>query len=79
MTPEEAVQQHVDLQGSVMVPLHWATFNLALHPWYEPIERTLAAARDSDVHIITPVIGELVNSERLPGMAAWWRDVDDPH
>lgn len=28
----------------MLVPLHWATFDLALHPWYEPIERALASA-----------------------------------
>jgi len=30
MTPEEAMQTHLDLGGKVMVPVHWATFNLAL-------------------------------------------------
>ena len=51
MLPEEALQQHQDLSGGIMVPLHWATFDLALHPWYEPIERTLTAAREIDVQI----------------------------
>ena len=26
------------------VPIHWATFRLAPHPWSEPAERQLAAA-----------------------------------
>jgi hypothetical protein len=76
MLPEEAVQQHRDLGGSIMVPLHWATFDLALHPWYEPIERTLTAARDNDVRLVTPIIGERVNINRLPENKSWWRKVD---
>ena len=51
MTPEEAVQAHCDLtRGSgphgpdrrtpaLLVPVHWATFNLGFHPWAEPVQR----------------------------------------
>lgn len=73
LTPEEAVQQHQDLGGGILMPLHWATFDLALHPWYEPIERTLAAADLSNVQIITPLIGERVAFNQLPEVNAWWR------
>jgi L-ascorbate metabolism protein UlaG (beta-lactamase superfamily) len=76
MLPEEAVQQHQDLRGGIMVPLHWATFDLALHPWYEPIERTLIAAQEKDVQITTPLIGEQVNINQLPENNSWWRNVD---
>ncbi len=77
MLPEEAVQQHQDLRGDIMVPLHWATFDLALHPWYEPIERTLTAARETDVQVITPIIGEQVNINQLPESNPWWLNIDD--
>jgi L-ascorbate metabolism protein UlaG (beta-lactamase superfamily) len=76
MLPEEAVQQHQDLRGGIMAPLHWATFDLGLHPWYEPVERTLTAARETDVQMITPIIGEQVNINRLPKVNPWWRSVD---
>ena len=78
MLPEEAVQQHQDLRGDIMVPLHWATFDLALHPWYEPIERALASVETKDVQIITPLIGERIDINRLPTMTKWWRSVDKP-
>lgn len=78
MTPEEAVQQHQDLLGGAMVPLHWATFDLALHPWYEPIERALTAASKSETRIITPTIGELVNLNQVPDTSDWWRRVATP-
>ncbi len=77
MLPEEAVQQHQDLDGDIMVPLHWATFDLGLHPWYEPIERTLTAARKTDVQVITPIIGEQVNINQLPKNNSWWRNIDE--
>ena len=76
MLPEEAVQQHLDLRGDIMVPLHWATFDLALHSWYEPVERTLSAAREKNVHLSTPFIGEQVNINQLPEDNPWWRNID---
>ena len=60
----------------MLVPLHWATFDLALHPWYEPIERALASAETKDVQIITPLIGERVDIKRLPSKTKWWRRAD---
>jgi hypothetical protein len=61
-----------------MVPLHWATFDLGLHPWYEPIERTLTAALENNVQLNTPIIGEQVDINRLPAADPWWRAVDKP-
>jgi L-ascorbate metabolism protein UlaG (beta-lactamase superfamily) len=75
MLPEEAVQQHLDLGGKLLVPLHWATFDLAQHSWYEPIERMLTAARNEHVQYATPLIGEKVNTNRLPKNDLWWRRV----
>jgi L-ascorbate metabolism protein UlaG (beta-lactamase superfamily) len=70
---------------SVMLPVHWATFNLAMHWWSEPIRRTLRAAAEADVPIITPRVGERVDlSGDDPTEAAarfsdpWWRAAAAP-
>ncbi len=71
MTPEEAVRTHQDLRGRVMLPVHWATFNLAFHPWKEPPERALAAAMKARVKIVIPRPGELVE----PQVESAWQDL----
>ena len=76
MLPEKAVQQHLDVKGGTLVPLHWATFDLAMHPWYEPIERLVTAAREKNVPYTTPLIGEKVKLNRLPNENPWWKTVD---
>ena len=58
MNPESAVQSHVDLQAKTMLPVHWATFDLSYHAWDDPIVRTIAAAKEKNVELITPKIGE---------------------
>jgi len=73
MTPEEAVQTNVDLGARVMLPVHWATFNLAFHAWRDPADRALAAARKAGVTIVMPRPGEFVEPEALlHPIDAWW-------
>ena len=59
MDPESAIKAQQDLGGKVLLPVHWATFDLSYHAWDEPILRTLAAARANGVDVITPRIGEV--------------------
>ncbi|MDI2129953.1 MBL fold metallo-hydrolase [Yinghuangia seranimata] len=80
MTPDEGVRTHLDLQGGPdagpLLPIHWATFNLALHPWAAPGEGTLAAARTAGARIALPRPGEPFEpgAEKLPEQP-WWRVV----
>ena len=72
MFPEQTLQAHLDLKGMVLHPIHWATFNLALHPWYEPMVRLTAAADFKKVQIATPVVGDTtVYSESITANR-WW-------
>ena len=72
MNPEEAWRAHGDLGGRVLLPIHWATFDLALHTWSEPVERLLAAAGGSGV-IALPRPGERLVADRPPADPDWWR------
>ena len=72
MEPESAVRAQSDLGGSVLLPLHWATFNLAYHAWDEPIRRTLAAAPALGVKVITPRIGERYEAGAEFVNTAWY-------
>jgi len=73
MSPEEAVQAHVDLRGRVMIPVHWATFNLGFHAWREPPDRTLAASQKAAITLIVPRPGEPIDPARPASIPPWWR------
>ena len=75
MSPEDAVRAHRDLRARRLFPVHWGTFNLAFHAWDEPIKRTLAAARASDVEVLTPRVGEIVDADRPFAPNPWWEGV----
>jgi L-ascorbate metabolism protein UlaG (beta-lactamase superfamily) len=76
MNPEEAVQAHLDVNGRLLVPIHWCTFRLAPHPWAEPIERLLAAADAAHVQVAVPKPGERVDPTATAELDPWWRLVD---
>ena len=72
MFPEQTVQAHLDLNGNILQPIHWGTFKLALHPWYEPMVRLTATASLKKVKITTPVVGDTtVYNVKIP-TARWW-------
>jgi L-ascorbate metabolism protein UlaG (beta-lactamase superfamily) len=73
MDPESAIQAHLDLGGKVLLPVHWATFNLSYHAWDEPIIRTLSAAKAKGVSVITPKVGEKFESEQLFLNQEWYK------
>ncbi len=75
MDPEEAVRAHGDLGGQVLLPIHWATFNLAFHRWAEPVQRLLVAAERSDVQVVVPRPGQRVDVLAPPPLEDWWSDV----
>jgi L-ascorbate metabolism protein UlaG (beta-lactamase superfamily) len=73
MNPEDAVQAHLDVNGGLLVPIHWCTFRLAPHPWAEPIERLLAAAEAADVSVAVPKPGGRVDPTATMEFEPWWR------
>ncbi|MDP5185426.1 MBL fold metallo-hydrolase [Blastococcus sp. BMG 814] len=75
MDPEEAVRAHGDLGGRVLLPVHWATFNLAFHRWAEPVQRLLAAAGARGVDVVVPQPGERVDVLSPPPSRDWWTAV----
>jgi L-ascorbate metabolism protein UlaG (beta-lactamase superfamily) len=75
MDPEEAVRAHGDLGGRVLLPIHWATFNLAFHRWAEPVQRTLAAAERTGTTVVVPRPGERVDVLEPQELTDWWTAV----
>ncbi|MCP4220198.1 MAG: hypothetical protein GY765_36540 [bacterium] len=72
MYPEETVQAHLDVKGKVLHPIHWGTFNLSLHAWYEPMQRFTKAAAAAGVRTATPIAGDTVVYGQYMGTEKWW-------
>jgi L-ascorbate metabolism protein UlaG (beta-lactamase superfamily) len=73
MNPAEAVQTHLDVRGSLLLPIHWATFDLAFHTWSAPVEWLVQDAGARDVGLALPRPGERFDATSAP-VAAWWAE-----
>ena len=72
MGPEGAVRSFRALGNhGLLMPIHWGLFDLALHPWQQPIESVSAV---KDLRLWSPTPG--LPSEVVPGQeirSDWWR------
>lgn len=63
------------LGSGALLPIHWGTFNLAIHPWSEPAETVLRLGTDADVPLIMPRLGAPTEPSMSDSVDPWWRSV----
>jgi L-ascorbate metabolism protein UlaG (beta-lactamase superfamily) len=73
--PDNALVAHQMLGGGALLPVHWGTFDLGLHPWDQPIETLAKGATASGIHLLTPRLGRAIQPSRVERVDAWWRDL----
>jgi len=71
--PRNALQAAKLLGDSLLMPVHWGTFSLALHAWDEPVETLVAESGPLGVPLFMPRLGEPLEPAHGPRTAAWWR------
>lgn len=76
MMPEETAQAGIDVKAKKIMPIHWAGFKLALHDWTDPIERVNTKAKELNLPIITPKIGEeIIVKDTINNYTNWWKNL----
>lgn len=76
MMPEETVSAAQDVKAKIMVPVHWGSFTLAMHPWKDPIERVTKEAKKMNMLIATPQIGEpIIVGQAVVPQTEWWKAI----
>ena len=74
----QAVEANLLLKGRRMLPVHWLTFDLALHPWDEPIRQAVDTGEELGVEVITPRLGELIDLKDRVTTDRWWESMSVP-
>ena len=70
--PEAATVVHQQVRGDVMVPVHWGTFNLALHAWDEPITHLIDLADAAGIELAAPLVGGTIDPADVK-VADFWK------
>ncbi len=71
LNPDEAVRVHREVRGATLLPIHWATFDLAFHEWSDPVEWLLQEADAGTLALPAPG-GRVDLDDSLP-TEPWWR------
>ena len=72
MGPDNATNAHLALKGNIMMPIHWGTFSLAPHAWFEPAERLLKLAEEKNIKLFMPEPGKPTEVSG-PYNSEWWK------
>jgi L-ascorbate metabolism protein UlaG (beta-lactamase superfamily) len=72
MGPKNAVQAALDLGNPLLLPIHWGTFKLAMHPWKEPVEQLQLEAERKNVRLVLPAPGETITIGNEAYNSQWW-------
>jgi len=70
--PDNALKAWEQLGSGRFLPVHWGTFNLAMHAWSQPADVLLAHASEG---LVMPRLGEPVEPARVEAVEPWWRGV----
>lgn len=74
--PVNALRAHELLGGGPFLPVHWGTFNLAMHAWDLPAETLYELAPRRNVPLLMPRLGEPVEPAHEFELLPWWRAVE---
>jgi len=69
--PDGALAAFQAIHGSLMMPIHWGLFDLALHGWREPIERIWELADQRGIRLFSPEPGKPVEVGEF--RSNWWK------
>lgn len=72
MMPNEVVQAATDLKAKALFPVHSSKFVLANHNWNEPLSVITEIAKEANMKMVTPLIGEKVNLHGEQNFPKWW-------
>ena len=78
MGPDNAVLAAQDLRARVLMPIHWGTFNLAFHDWWQPPERLTEVAAAAGLPLWVPEPGDPTEFTGESRNTFWWRRYMDP-
>lgn len=72
LLPDQVVMAYKDLGAKRIFPVHWGSFKLASHTWYEPIVLLAKATQAEKIPLLSPKIGETVIINDNYVNQFWW-------
>jgi L-ascorbate metabolism protein UlaG (beta-lactamase superfamily) len=72
MLPQDTINAFLDLNAKWLFPIHNAAFDLAFHPWNDPLNQIVALAQEHHIKLSVPQIGQGVQFMQPQEEKPWW-------
>ncbi len=72
--PQAAFDTFARMRARTLLPVHWSTFDLGLHPWEQPGEDLYQLAQANGASVWFPQLGQPLEVGDV-AFAPWWRAV----
>jgi L-ascorbate metabolism protein UlaG (beta-lactamase superfamily) len=74
--PEEVLQAADELKAKRIFPVHSGKFAMANHAWDEPLKKITDLNKSTNIPLLTPMIGEIVNlKDNQQQFKQWWAGI----
>lgn len=74
MGPYDALRAASDVNATYYMPIHWGSFALSNHNWFDPPEIATLHQDEYGVKVVVPRIGEIVDAKDIGEcITTWWR------
>lgn len=73
--PNEVIKATQEMEAKQLLPIHFAVFDLALHPWDESIKMVADEVKKTDIKLLTPQMGEKIDLNSKTHH--WWKHTNE--
>ncbi len=76
MDVPEAIDAFQQMRAKKLFPIHWGTFDLALHSWYEPINELEKISAEKDIPLLSYPQGKWFRLDDV-SENGWWKQYSE--
>ena len=74
--PEDIIKEVRDMEVTKLFPIHNSKFKLSKHPWDEPLRKLDDFTINTNIQLLTPMIGEKIYLHKENSFKKWWENLE---
>ena len=74
--PEDIIKEVQDMEVTKLFPIHNSKFKLSKHPWDEPLRKLDDFTINTNIQLLTPMIGEKLYLHKENSFKKWWENLE---
>ncbi len=74
--PEDIIKEVQDMEVTKLFPIHNSKFKLSNHTWEEPLTKLDSFTSNTNIQLLTPMIGEKLYLHKENNFTKWWENLE---